>query len=642
MPSAEIVFIATSQDLEGIAGEVVLEMGESVEVVRGNLTAGARIAADAATLGAGAIISRGSTAAAIRESGLAIPTVEVQVTGYDAARALHEAQRFGGTVGVVGHPQMIRWVDGMASLLGVRALKREASSPESNVAAVEELIAFGVDAVVGGNLAVRHAREKGLPTVVLRSGREAVTEAIHGARLAIEARRLERVRAEMLHAILATVRNGVVAVDSAGRVTLFNPVAQRMTGLRAEDVIGRPVSVAIHDQRLHPIIQGDEAERGELQKIGAFTVLVNKLPIMVDGEVKGAVASLEDVTRIQELERQIRQELNARGHVAKYTFEDVVGQSRAIKDAVRRARSFADTRSTILIEAETGTGKEVFAQSIHSASPVATGPFVAVNCAALPESLLESELFGYAPGAFTGARQTGKPGLFEMARGGTIFLDEVAETSTAVQARLLRVLQEREVMRVGDYRVTPVDVRVIAGSNRDVTAMVESGKFREDLFYRLNILHLRIPPLRERREDISVLIEHFLREAAERLGKPIRLMSPATVEAFVGYDWPGNVRQLENAAEQLTALGGSEQIEVGEVLEIIGRSAGSSGGGTGYRFGARRNLKEIEDAAILQALEETGWNKAAAARLLGISKATMWRRLRRLATDGLRNGPAAE
>ncbi|MCR4403601.1 MAG: sigma 54-interacting transcriptional regulator [Firmicutes bacterium] len=632
MTGNEVVFIAPNRELEMVAREVVRELGEPITIELGVLAEGARIAKEAEERGAGAVISRGGTTVLIRKAGLSIPVIDVRVTGYDIMRALHRAKHYGNHVGIVGFSNIVRNVEDAEDILDIRVHKEQVSTPEEIAPALARLRDRKVKAVVGGTEVIKRAGDYGMAGVLLSSGKEAVFEAISEAKTVVSARRREIERAERLRAILSAVYSGVVAIDATGVVTLFNPSAERITGLRAGDVIGRHVTEVIPNTRLHLVLERREAELGQIQRLGHTTIITNRLPVVVNGEVIGVVASFEDVTKIQKLEETIRHELYARGHVAKYTFDDIVGRSKGIKEAIRRAKSFAEVASTIVIEAETGTGKEMFAQAIHLASPRRQGPFVAVNCAALPETLLESELFGYAPGAFTGAKQGGKPGLFEVAHGGTIFLDEIAETSVAVQARLLRVLQEKEVMRVGGYKVIPIDVRIIAATNRKLADLVAQGRFREDLFYRLDVLNLRIPPLRERREDIPLLVEHFLRSAASRMNKTVKGISTEAIEAMMEYDWPGNVRQLENTVEQLVVLNGEHVIEAWEVEEVIGRiphthraSQGSAEDGTPL---SESTLEELERVTVMKVLSETGWNKAAAARRLGISKTTLWRRLK--------------
>jgi transcriptional regulator with PAS, ATPase and Fis domain len=299
-----------------------------------------------------------------------------------------------------------------------------------------------------------------------------------------------------------------------------------------------------------------------------------------------------------------------------------------MEDLICRARKYAELDSTtVLILGETGTGKELFAHSIHNESPRAKGPFVAINCAALPENLLESELFGYAEGAFTGARRGGKIGLFEMAHMGTIFLDEIGDMPLNLQSRLLRVIQEKEVMRIGDDRVIPVDVRIIASTNRNLEEDIEKGAFRRDLFYRLNVLKLIIPPLRERKEDIPLLVDLFVEKYSARLGKKVRGITQKARDLLMNLDYPGNVRELKGIIERAVAFAESEYIEEAD-LGISNQAAKQSDAISRDIFKVNFTLKEIEIMAIKEALAKTQNNISGAARLLGVDRTTIWRKIK--------------
>ena len=313
---------------------------------------------------------------------------------------------------------------------------------------------------------------------------------------------------------------------------------------------------------------------------------------------------------------------------AKYSFNDIIGGSAAIRSTVDRIRKFSQVDSNVLLTGETGTGKEILAQSCHNSSGRSKGPFVAVNCAALPENLLESELFGYVEGAFTGAIRGGKAGLFEMAHQGTIFLDEVSEIPLRLQGRLLRVLQEREIMRVGDDRVIPVDVRVISATNRDLKKLTATNEFRRDLLYRLDVLHVQVPPLRERREDIPLLLRHFFLLYSRKFRKTIEKVSPAAESLLREYEWPGNIRELRNACEQLTVLSEKNTIEAEDVLRVVDFGPLPKPAPASNPLSAAPAPDLTPDpAAIRQALQVTGGNKTKAAQMLGISRTTLWRKL---------------
>lgn len=356
---------------------------------------------------------------------------------------------------------------------------------------------------------------------------------------------LADMRTQLEH-VLSLVRDGVVAFDGDGRVTLVNRRAEQIMGRQAISVLGTPVAEVIPEVDVADVLgQGMHVEDVVVRQAGK-NLVVSKAPLEREGRVLGGVITLREASEIEKLETRLRAELRSKGHVARYTFADIVGESPAIRAVVRRAQKMAAGPGTVLILGESGTGKELLAQAIHNASPRRNFPFLAVNCAALPESLLESELFGYEEGAFTGARRGGKPGFFEEAHRGTIFLDEIGDMPPQLQARLLRVLQQKEVVRIGGTRVIPVDVRVIAASNRDLRQLVAQGLFRSDLYYRLNVLPLYVPPLRERKEDIASLVEYFLRAHKSALKITREIM-----DAFLRYDWPGNIRELENCIEYL-------------------------------------------------------------------------------------------
>ena len=361
------------------------------------------------------------------------------------------------------------------------------------------------------------------------------------------------------------------------------------------------------------------------------------MPIVVNDNCTGVVFVIQDAVTIQKHEQEIRQQLHQRRLVATYTLTNIVGESAAVKKAVSEAKSFGQTNSTILVTGETGTGKELFAQSIHNISSRHKKPFVAINCAALPETLLDSELFGYEQGAFTGAQKEGKPGLFELAHTGTIFLDEVGELTPPLQARLLRVLQEKEVMRVGGRKIIPVDVRIIAATNRNLWNEVKAGNFREDLYYRLSVLELNIPPLRERKEDIPLLAKSILR-------KNMPMVDSLLIEKIQllarDYHWPGNIRELENILERFAVLSkgkpNKEEI-LGNVFwdsiknkknDIPGDDGSLSTLSVLSAIELNSKMKKIESNEIKRILEEVNGNKTAAARILGISRSTLWRKLK--------------
>ena len=329
-------------------------------------------------------------------------------------------------------------------------------------------------------------------------------------------------------------------------------------------------------------------------------------------------------------ERALRRENeNLRGQLReRYGLAGLIALSPAMHDVLELVERVAPTDATLLIRGESGTGKEVIAKAVHHASPRAERPFVAVNCGAVPETLLESELFGFTRGAFTGA-VTSKRGLFEEAHTGTLFLDEIAEMPTALQVKLLRTLKSGEIRRLGATQPATIDVRVIAATNRDLASMISGGRFREDLFYRLNVIEVALPPLRERREDIPALAEHFAARAGAKLGRELRL-APETIDRLLRYPWPGNVRELENAMERAVILARGRAVTPEDLPPHVG--AGLSLGPT-PALPRQTTLAEAERDLILQTLERCGRNHSAAAEALGIGRTTLWRKLKEYEID---------
>ena len=357
-----------------------------------------------------------------------------------------------------------------------------------------------------------------------------------------------------LQTILNTVHDGIIATDQQQHITVFNPVAEKLWALDAGQMIGRSFSSLPLATIAEPF-DGKNTEKESFIKINHHHVVMNAAAILDNGRQKGIVYTFKDVSEIQRLEEELRRKLVSQLHIARYTLDQIQGISTPVKNAVALARKMAGANAPILIQGESGTGKELFAQGIHNASPRKKAPFIAFNFAALPENLLESELFGYEEGSFTGARKGGSAGLFEQAHKGTIFLDEVGDAPLSFQVKILRVLQEKQVRRIGSSRLIPVDVRVIAATNTGLKDLVQKNLFRRDLYYRLNVLPLKLPPLKHRQEDILLLAQDFYNTYCTHPGKLpaetyFRLLAPC----LLAYDWPGNIRELQNIVEYLSHI----------------------------------------------------------------------------------------
>lgn len=353
---------------------------------------------------------------------------------------------------------------------------------------------------------------------------------------------------------------------------------------------------------------------------------VSFTPVIANETISGIVILMTDITQVQKLEEQIRRTLSEKGLRAKYTFDDILHESRIMDTTIETAKRYAVSESNVILVGETGTGKELFAQSIHNASNRRQGPFVAINCAALPENLLESELFGYVEGAFTGTAKGGKMGLFEQAHGGTLFLDEIGEISMSIQTKLLRVLQEREIRRIGDNKVISVDVRIISATNKSIHKLADRGLFRRDLVYRLDVLRIFLPPLRERERDIQILFLQLLKQLGKEQNRPVPGIRPGALEILGDYPFVGNVRELRNVVERVCALSGGSVITRADLAAAVDPPDLEPDD----QKESREDLYlPDEKTMIQQALAQCRGNQTRAARMLGIDRSTLWRKMKK-------------
>ncbi|HEY2746427.1 MAG TPA: sigma 54-interacting transcriptional regulator, partial [Polyangia bacterium] len=434
-------------------------------------------------------------------------------------------------------------------------------------------------------------------------------------------------------ATLEAISDGVLSLDRRGKITSINAVAARILGATLAGQLKDLPDLGFLRLTLE---QGEELD-GRVTRIGTGEYLVNARVIRSDTQdVVGAVVTLTEMRRAQQVAQRIV------GSPARYSFGDLIGQASTLRRRLQLAEAAARSDSSVLVTGESGTGKEVLAQAIHNASPRASGPFVGINCSAIPRELLESELFGYEGGAFTGAKKGGHPGKFELAEGGTILLDEIGDMPIEMQAKLLRVLQEKRVHRIGGTREVELNARIIATTNRDLDEDSEKGRFRRDLLFRLKVIHIQLPSLRERASDVPLLVSHYLSLFAARLGKNVRSLAPNVMEAFMRYHWPGNIRELENALEAEVNLAAEEQTVLDQVPEGIRPRATSYGSGDGGGYasshahahgGAPRTLEQQEREMLVQALAQNGGSIPDVARQLGISRGTVYNKLRRFALD---------
>ena len=451
------------------------------------------------------------------------------------------------------------------------------------------------------------------------------------------ARELETVKAlnRTLDTVLNIIYDGIVVVDEHGRITLANRAWNDFLNVSPDAVIGKHVTEVMEETRLHIVARTGVPETSDVMNIQGKPLIVSRLPVIKEGEVVGAVgkAVFPQLAEVKELAEKLRfledkvtyyQEVLEKTKTAQDIMKDMIAESPAMKKIKQEIVMVAGSASTVLLTGESGTGKEVVAHAIHLCSDRCDGPFVKVNCAAIPENLLEAEIFGYEAGAFTGALKSGKPGRFELANGGTIFLDEIGDMSFPLQAKLLRVLQEREFERVGGTKNIKVNVRILAATNKDLNRAITEGNFREDLYYRLNVINLHLPPLRERPEDIEPLIIFFTNKYDSILKAGIQGISTEALEILLNYAWPGNIRELENVIERAVNYARPGLIQVTHLPSRIISAVRQADSGKTKTKSYRDKLDQAEREMILSALEQAKGNKTKAAKLLNLSRSRLY------------------
>ncbi|MDR1933901.1 MAG: sigma 54-interacting transcriptional regulator [Spirochaetales bacterium] len=574
------------------------------------------------------IISRGFTAQILKKQYPDLICVPLKISGYDIIHAVNKAMRMyrPRKIGLIGSYLMVYNIENLRAIFDIEIITYPVDNIDDTPAALDKSRRDGCDCFIGGlSLMACCSRED--RAVMIETGKAAIIQTLDEAvRLTLRTR-IERNRAAGLRTIINHSRQGVVFIDEAGTITAVNETAARY--LQADKGwIGRKGREAL------PFLSSflDEVERtgadltSEIITVADQLLAIDFIPAVHEHSTVGIILFIQSVSRIQKDESLIRKKIHSKGLKAKYTFADILCTGGVFDRALNQARQFSQVESPILITGESGTGKELLAQGIHNASPRRDGPFVAINCAALPENLLESELFGYSEGAFTGALKGGKPGLFELAHGGSLFLDEISEIPVSFQSKLLRVLQENEVRRIGDDKVLSIDIRVITATNRDLRDLVRRGLFRRDLLFRLDVLAVNIPPLRERPGDIIDLFDRYIAEFSRKYHKEIVPVSGEAKQLLRQHSWEGNVRELRNIAERICVLNDSRTIIGGDIVrETLYGPAPLFGGPAGEACPAPLAEEEV----LLSLIEKYAGHKGRIAAHLGIDRSTLWRKLRK-------------
>ena len=439
--------------------------------------------------------------------------------------------------------------------------------------------------------------------------------------------------------ILSSIADGVFTVDSEWKITSFNRAAEKITGINRDEAIGRHCwdvfRASICENRCTLRRTMETGEPVVNQGIFIVNAEGDRIPVSIstallreeEGEVIGGVETFRDLSVVEEL----RKELEGR-----HSFLDIISKNQEMQRLFGILEQVAESNATVLLAGESGTGKELFAKAIHSLSPRKTGPLITLNCGALPDTLLESELFGYKAGAFTDAKKD-KPGRLALAKGGTLFLDEIGDISPALQIRLLRILQDKVYEPLGSTKPEKADVRIVTATHRNLEELVEKGTFRRDLYYRINVVKLVLPPLRERKEDIPLLADHFIRKFNRLNGKEIQGLSSEVLAILMSGDFPGNIRELENIVEYATVVCKEALINIGHLPDHLRPVSGASNRALAKGFNDRDlSWSDLERRFILETLEKNAWNKSATAAQMGIHTSTLWRKMKRLKIKGPR------
>lgn len=643
----KIGFIAPYRELADIFSEVCNEFNKRIIVKIGDLEEGVKQSKELEKQGIDVIISRGGTAIAIEKELPDIPIVRVPISGFDIIKAIYSIKKIAKKMAIIGFHPFTYGIEGLGRVLGIeiKGLTLEEDWYNDSLyikQKIEEVKKDNFNWVIGDNISVEVAKTLGMNGILIESGKEALIQSVFEAERVARVKRLELEKTKRFKSIIDFAYEGIVTVDQNGIIDNFNPKAEKIFNKSSYQVIGESIYKIFPEDESAEVLESDQKIEGKVFNFGEIRIVANIIPIKINTETVRRVITFQDTSVIQKAEQRIRRRLYHKGNIAENQFEDIIGKSLIIRTLKEEAKRFSEVDSPILIYGDTGTGKELFAQSIHNYGKRKKQPFVAFNCAALPDNILESELFGYVEGAFTGARKGGKMGLFELAHGGTIFLDEIGEISQNTQVRLLRVLEEQKIRRLGDDRVIPIDVRIITSTNKNLTKLIKEGKYREDLYYRINVLNIVLPNLNERSSDIPLLVHFFIKKYKYKFGKEIKGVSAESVKILQDYDWPGNIRQLENTIERLVIsvdnddyiqpnlvqkILNSESLDSKKISDKIPCNKANNGQIT---VSLNNGLDGIEREVIQKLIEKEKGNKTLVANRLGISRSTLWRKLKKI------------
>nr|WP_281435491.1 sigma 54-interacting transcriptional regulator [Clostridioides difficile] len=607
--------------------------------------------------GAQAIIGRGGGYSLVIDT-VNVPVIPMNMKSTDLLRAIEIAKKYSKKVVLIlGDNEVSFDYVGWRNVISTEITEEWFESKyEIRSKVVKYIDQKDEVVIVGGGLACSFARQYGIDSVFATASDESIREAVEYCKKLLDTLGEEKFNNEVLRNILDGIKDGVIAIDSNGSIILYNESAKNMLKVERKSALNKYILDVFPKMEwmLDCLHEKEAVEDRKIRNINNLIVNTRTTLIKVDNSTYGVLGIIQDITKLQNLERKIRFDLNQKGLYARYTFDDFLFKDKLTKEFIEEAKKIGKSDYTTLLYGESGSGKEIIAHSIHNISKRKDRPFVAINCATIAENLLESELFGYEEGAFTGARKGGKRGLFELAHGGTLFLDEINSLSFNIQTKLLRVIEERQIMRIGSDYIIPLDIRIIAATNESLTEKIVMGTFRADLFYRLSSLEINIPPLRDRREDIIPLFNNFVNEVLKDDGlnginsiDENFVLTKDEIDKLYNYSWPGNVRELKTIAQKYVVTGKiklrqdrnfktKQSLSNSEVdkfnsettasAEVQDESINISKINDGKISIDIKEVNKYVEEKIISMLFAQGLSKNEVAQVLGISRTSLWKK----------------
>ena len=621
MKNNEIVIFSVSKTITQRIMNVLIERKLDVPVYEFRYSDVLDKANEMIQSGAKIIISRGGTAALLRNN-ISIPVIEIAHDFHGVYRILQQAKIKSQKIAAVGFPQFCNALRHYQNMTNEEFKICQVYNHNDIENVIKNLSENDYHTVIGGLTVAEMAKKYNLNAIMGDTDNISIEQAINEADSLLKYLNRENTKLIMSHAALNQAREGIMCIDQLGEIININAIGLSLFQCHVGDKIFK--KEAFKD--IYPSIINELDIKEQAVDINGQTIFISIRHFSNRQTSYSIITGLNQESSLWQ--NSISKKSKLRGFSTTWSFDDIIGQSPAIRDVIKKAKLCARHELPIHILGDTGTGKELFAQSIHNHSARSHGPFIAINCAAIPESILESELFGYADGAFTSARKGGKPGVFEMAMNGTVFIDEISEAPLSVQVKLLRVLQEKQFSRLGGDTLITADFRLITASNKDLRPLVASGEFRQDLYYRINILELSLPALCQRPGDIMPLIQHLLHQQGKQI-----TFTPDAVDFLHGYRWPGNIRELQAVIYRLIVLVDIDRVSKEILLQVSQISPDDDNEGshlpaTGVTSDETDLLKKQEKRLITHVIEKTDGDRTKASVMLGISPTTLWRKLK--------------